>query len=71
MICRFLITIILFISADSEAAPRPNIILMMSDDQAWKDTGYGGYPGAVTPNLDTMASNGLRFNRFYVACPKC
>ena len=43
----------------------------MSDDQGWNDTGYGGRPGAMTPNLDAMAANGLRLDRFYAACPKC
>ncbi len=45
--------------------PRPNIILCMTDDQGWGDVGYNGLKQIRTPNLDTMAAEGLRFNRFY------
>lgn len=49
---------------------RPNIVLMMADDMGWGDPSYNG--GWInTPNLDTMARNGLRFNRFYAACAVC
>lgn len=50
---------------------RPNIILVMADDQGWGQTGYQGHPRLKTPNLDAMAANGLRFNRFYAAAPVC
>lgn len=50
---------------------RPNIILCMTDDQGWGDTGYNGNPVAKTPHLDRMAQAGLRFDRFYSAAPVC
>jgi arylsulfatase A-like enzyme len=50
---------------------RPNIILCMTDDQGWGDVSYNGLRSVATPNLDEMASNGLRFNRFYAASPIC
>ncbi len=50
---------------------RPNIILVMSDDQGWGQTGYNNHPVLKTPNLDKMAENGLRFNRFYAGAPLC
>ena len=49
----------------------PNIILVMSDDQSWGDTGYNGHPHVRTPYLDEMARTGLRFDRFYSAAPVC
>ncbi|MDA7629664.1 sulfatase-like hydrolase/transferase, partial [Akkermansiaceae bacterium] len=49
---------------------RPNIILVMTDDQGWGETSYNGHPVLKTPNLDAMAANGLRFDRFYAA-PNC
>ncbi|MBW6480503.1 MAG: sulfatase-like hydrolase/transferase [Bacteroidales bacterium] len=52
-------------------AQKPNIILIMSDDQGWGDAGYQGHPELKTPNLDDMAANGLVFNRFYAAAPVC
>lgn len=49
----------------------PNIILIMTDDQGWAQTGYYNHPVLETPNLDAMAANGLRFDRFYAAAPVC
>jgi hypothetical protein len=50
---------------------RPNIILCMTDDQGWGDTGYNGHPVLKTPNLDQMAREGIRFDRFYAGAPVC
>ncbi len=50
---------------------RPNIILVMSDDQGWGQTGYNHHPFLKTPNLDKMAESGIRFNRFYAGAPVC
>jgi arylsulfatase A-like enzyme len=52
-------------------AERPNVILVMADDQGWGDTGYNGHPVVKTPNLDAMAADGLVFNRFHAAAPVC
>ena len=49
----------------------PNIILLMADDQGWGDVGYNGHPHLKTPNLDAMAANGVRFNRFYAGSAVC
>ncbi|TWU34277.1 sulfatase-like hydrolase/transferase [Novipirellula artificiosorum] len=57
-------------SADA-AAPSPNVILMMSDDQGWGDVGFNGNDQIQTPHLDQMAANGIRFDRFYAAAPLC
>ena len=53
------------------APKKPNIILCMTDDQGWGDTGYNGHPVLKTPNLDRMAAEGLRFDRFYSGAPVC
>ena len=55
----------------STEATRPNIILIMTDDQGWGDTGYNGHPYLKTPSIDEMASNGVVFNRFYAASAVC
>ncbi|WP_289063282.1 sulfatase-like hydrolase/transferase [uncultured Zobellia sp.] len=57
--------------AASDDKERPNIILLMADDQGWGDTGYNGHPHLKTPNLDQMASNGVVFERFYAASAVC
>ena len=48
---------------------RPNVILCMCDDLGWGDVGYNGNKIIKTPNLDKMASEGIRFDRFYAAAP--
>ncbi|HUG69212.1 MAG TPA: sulfatase-like hydrolase/transferase [Pirellulaceae bacterium] len=53
------------------AAERPNIILVMADDQGWGDMAYNGHPVIKTPNFDAAAETGLRFDRFYAAAPVC
>ena len=53
------------------AAERPNVILVMTDDQGWGQTSYYDHPILKTPNLSAMADNGLRFDRFYAAAPVC
>lgn len=58
-------------AADLEKQKLLNIILCMADDQGWGDTSYNGHPVLKTPHLDTMANNGLRFDRFYAAAPIC
>ena len=49
----------------------PNVILLMSDDQGWGDVGFNGNPKIKTPHLDAMASNGVKFERFYASSPLC
>ena len=49
----------------------PNIILCMADDQGWGDMGYQGHPHLQTPHFDAMASEAVRFDRFYAAAPVC
>ena len=53
------------------SAEKPNIILCMSDDQGWGDTGYNGHPLLKTPHLDAMSREGIRFDRFYAGAPVC
>ena len=53
------------------ASARPNIVLMMADDQGWGETGYNGHPHVQTPVLDEMSRTALRLDRFYAASPVC
>ena len=47
-----------------DTPPRPNIVLIMADDMGYSD--LGSYGGEIdTPNLDRLASNGVRFTQFY------
>jgi len=52
------------------AAPRPNIIIIMSDDMGYSDIGCYGSE-IQTPTLDALASEGLRFTQFYNTARCC
>jgi len=52
------------------AAERPNVVLIMTDDQGYGDLGVHGNPKLETPNLDRLARDSVRFESFYV-CPVC
>jgi arylsulfatase A-like enzyme len=58
-------------SEKEDPAVRPNIVLVMADDQGWGDMAYNGHPVVKTPNFDNLAATGLRFDRFYAAAPVC
>ena len=62
---------ILFITSCEVKKKAPNVILLMADDMGWAQTGYYGHPLMKTPNLDAMARNGLRMDRFYAGAPSC
>jgi N-sulfoglucosamine sulfohydrolase len=53
------------------AATRPNIVLFISDDHGWEDSGAYGDKVVRTPNLDRLASEGLRFTRAFAETPLC
>lgn len=51
--------------------PRPNILLVISDDQSWAHTSFAGYPAVKTPNFDRIASEGVYFQSAYASAPTC
>ncbi|MCL4481052.1 MAG: arylsulfatase [Bacteroidetes bacterium] len=51
-------------------AVRPNIVLILSDDQGWGDLAINGNLAANTPNINRIAHEGASFSNFYV-CPVC
>ena len=67
------LTACLFVSTAQAEDKKPNIILILSDDFGYGDAGpWGGGEGRgmPTPNLDRLASEGMKFNSFY-AQPSC
>lgn len=68
---KFLLPVLVAVATASLAAEKPHIFLVMADDQGWGQTGYNGHPRLKTPNLDEMAANGLRFDRFYAGASNC
>ncbi|WDQ14886.1 sulfatase family protein [Rhodopirellula sp. P2] len=63
--------VLTLVASSTVADNPPNIILCMSDDQGWGDTGYNGHPHLKTPHLDQMAKEGVTFTRFYAAAAMC
>ncbi|MCX6624123.1 MAG: sulfatase [Acidobacteria bacterium] len=54
------------------AAPRPlNFVFILLDDFGWSDSGCYGSKFYETPNIDRLASQGMRFTDAYAACPVC
>ena len=53
------------------AAKKPNIIWMMADDLGYGDVGFNGQKAIQTPNLDKLATQGLRFTDAYAGCTVC
>src|SRR5262245_11959962 len=52
------------------AAQRPNVVVLLADDQGWGDLSFNGNTNLQTPNIDLLAKQGASFDRFYV-CPVC
>ncbi|MDR0352080.1 MAG: sulfatase [Opitutaceae bacterium] len=57
--------------AAAGAVEKPNIIVILTDDQGYQDLGCYGSPLIKTPNIDRMAAEGLRLTSFYAAAPVC
>ena len=58
-------------SASNYAAEKPNIIFILTDDLGFNQIGAYGNTPIKTPNLDTMASNGIRFTQAYAGNTVC
>lgn len=58
-------------SAQVNAPRRPNIVLMISDDLGWADLSSYGCKDIRTPEIDQLASEGVRFTRFYSNGTEC
>lgn len=54
----------------SSGASKPNIVVILTDDQGWGDLSVNGNRNLSTPNIDSLARDGASFDRFYV-CPVC
>lgn len=50
---------------------QPNILLIDTDQQRGDCLGIEGHPVLMTPNMDGIAAQGVRFSKFYAACPSC
>jgi len=65
------IVIVALLASPVFAAQRPNVVLIISDDQGWSDHGFMGSKDVKTPNLDKLASQSAVFGNGYVPTPLC
>jgi arylsulfatase A len=68
-----LVLLLALVCASAAGAPavKPNIVIILTDDQGYADVGKFGAEGFQTPNLDRMADQGAIFRNFHVAQPVC
>lgn len=64
------------VTSDVEAAEKPNVVIVFTDDQGYADLNCFGAPGPedggyATPNIDRVAAEGVRMTDFYVATAVC
>ena len=66
-----LLILLLILGSWASGAPKPNVVLIVSDDQGWPDLGCIGSKPLITPHLDRLAAEGVRATNFYVTWPAC
>ena len=70
----FCLALLLFnvvaVCAQHHSKTKPNIVLILTDDQGWGDLSVNGNTNLNTPNIDKLAEKGVTFDRFYVS-PVC
>ena len=67
----FIISISVALSFSTKANRKPNVIIILTDDQGTIDAGCYGAKDLETPNIDSIAKRGIRFTQFYAAAPVC
>lgn len=68
---KLVFTCLLLVTALRAEDSRPNIVFILADDLTFRDIGPYGSPNVHTPNLDQLASEGLRFDRCFQATAMC
>ncbi len=73
IVLAMLLSLLALLASTGHAAPgapaRPNVLILLADDLGWADVGYRGSE-IQTPNIDRLAEEGVRLERFYSA-PIC
>src|SRR5687768_3496950 len=61
----------LFLNAEAAEKKRPNVLVILTDDQRWDAMSCANHPFFKTPNLDKLASEGARFANAFVTTSLC
>jgi len=60
-----------FTKAGKNTKPKPNFLFILADDLGWSQLGCYGSGFYETPNIDRLATEGMKFTDAYAACPVC
>jgi len=69
----FILSVIVLIafSCSSGETTQPNIVFIIADDISWNDFGCYGNEDVMTPNIDRLAAEGLKFNNVFLTASSC
>jgi arylsulfatase A-like enzyme len=70
-VCLILVSLVAVSRQTVLADNKPNVVVIFCDDLGYGDLGCFGHPTIATPNLDRMASEGMKLTQFYSASPVC
>ena len=68
---KYLVLLTLLFSGSIQAEQKPNIIYLMLDEWGYFESGHMGHKELITPNIDQMASEGMRFTNAMAGAPVC
>lgn len=68
---KIIILFLISVTIPSCAQKKPNIVFLFADDAGYADFGFHGSKVMITPNLDKLAKQGVRFKQAYVSDPTC
>ena len=67
----YLLTLTFICASLLHGSQRPNLIIILTDDQGYNDVGFNGCTDIPTPHLDKLAASGVVFTNGYVSYPVC
>ena len=65
-----LLSLSLTVASQAADQKKPNVLIVLADDQAWGDLSINGNTNLSTPNIDSLATTGALLDHFFV-CPVC
>ena len=68
---RFLVPLLVALSAAAATAPKPNILFLLSDDHSYPFLSCYGDTNVRTPNIDRLAAGGMKLHRLFTVAPQC